>query len=81
MDNFIVNFIVVCIRIFIVIKAERIPYDNVGTVYTFPAEDDNLTSYAGGSAQVMVPNGLLHSNGKLNHTYMHTYMHAYIHIS
>ena len=63
----IVNFI--AIYIYTVIKAERISYDNVGTVYTFPDEDDNLTTYAGGSAQIMVPNGLLQSDGKHNLTY------------
>ena len=30
----------------------------------FPDEDDNLTNYTGGRAQVMVPNGLLRAIGK-----------------
>ena len=51
---------------FIVIKAERIPYDSMSTVYTFPDEDDDLTNYAGGNAQVMVPNRLLQGSGKLD---------------
>ena len=53
---------------FIVIKAERIPYDSMSTMYTFPDEDDDLTNYSGGNAQVIVPNGLLQGNGKLTHT-------------
>ena len=32
--------------------------------YIFPSEDDDLTNYAGGSAQVMVPSGLLQAIGK-----------------
>ena len=51
---------------FIVIKAERIPYDSMSTVYTFPDEDDDLTNYAGGNAQVMVPNRLWQGNGKFD---------------
>ena len=43
----------------IVIKGERISYDDMGTLYIFPNEDDDLANYTGGSAQVMVPNGLL----------------------
>ena len=49
---------------FIVIKAEHVPYDNMGTIYMFPDEDDDLTNYTGRSAQVMVPNGLLQNIGK-----------------
>ena len=50
----------------IVIKAERIPYDSMSTMYTFPDEDDDLTNYAGGNTQVMVPNRLLQGSGKLD---------------
>ena len=49
---------------YVVIKAEHVPYDNMGTTYMFPDEDDDLTNYAGRSAQVMVPNGLLQAIGK-----------------
>ena len=38
----------------------------MSTVYTFPDEDDDLTNYAGGNAQVMVPNRLWQGNGKLD---------------
>ena len=48
---------------FIVIKAERIPYDSMDTMYTFPDDNDDLTNYTGGNAQVMLPNGLLQGNG------------------
>ena len=37
----------------------------------FPDEDDNLTNYVGGSAQVMVPNGLLQAIGKCIQLCMH----------
>ena len=49
---------------FLVIKAERVPYDSVGAMYVFPDEDDDLTNYAGGNAQVMVSNSLLQAIGK-----------------
>ena len=57
-------------HIFIVIKAERIPYDSMDTMYTFPDDNDDLTNYTGGNAQVMLPNGLLQGNGMHNHTQM-----------
>ena len=50
--------------IIIVIKAERISYDDMDTMYIFPNEDDDLANYTGGSTQVMVPNGLLQAIGK-----------------
>ena len=46
---------------YVVIKAEHIQHDNVGTTYMFPDEDDDLTNYTGRIAQVMIPNGLLQS--------------------
>ena len=46
------------------IKAEHVPYDNMGITYMFPDEDDDLTNYTGRIAQVMIPNGLLQSIGK-----------------
>ena len=49
---------------FLVIKAERVPHDNMDTMYMFPDEDDDLTNYTGRNVQVMVPNGLLQSVGK-----------------
>ena len=48
------------------IKAERVPYDNMGITYMFPDEEDDLTNYTGRSAQVMIPNDLLQSIGKYN---------------
>ena len=53
-------------HIFIVIKAERIPYDSMSTMYVFPDKDDDLTNYTGGNTQVMVPNQILQGNGKLD---------------
>ena len=32
-------------------------------MYTFPDDNDDLTNYTGGNAQVMLPNGLLQGNG------------------
>ena len=49
---------------FTVIKAEHVPYDNVGETYQFPDEGDDLSNYTGGSAQVIIPNGLLQAIGK-----------------
>ena len=48
----------------IVIKAEHVSHDNMDGTYMFPSEDDDLTNYVGGSAQVMVPSGLLQAIGK-----------------
>ena len=47
-----------------VIKAERVSNDSVNKDYVFPDEDDNLTSYAGGNAQLNVPSGLLQNISK-----------------
>ena len=68
-------------HILIVIKAERTPiqYGSVDTVYIFPDENDNLTNYTGGNAQVMVPNGLLQGNVKFDDT-QNTFTTIYIHI-
>ena len=46
------------------IKAELIPNGNVEAMYVFPDEDDDLSNYAGGNAQVVVSNGLLQAIGK-----------------
>ena len=43
---------------FAVFKAERLN-ENLDEGYVFPDEDDNLATFTGGSAQVMVPSGLL----------------------
>ena len=51
------NFVVSCLCT--VIKAERISNDSVNKDYVFPDEDDNLSTYNGGNAQLMVPIGLL----------------------
>ena len=61
-----------------VIKAECIPQGSMSTMYTFPDEDDDLTNYTGGNAQVMVPNGLLQGNGKLNIITTYSYLYIYI---
>ena len=53
------------------------PQRSMSTVYTFPDEDDDLTNYTGGHAQVMVPHGLLQGNGKLKH-YHTIYVATYI---
>ena len=45
--------------LYTVVKAERVSNDSVGKDYVFPDEDDNLTAYTGGSAQLTVPSGLL----------------------
>ena len=63
-------------------------------MYIFPNEDDDLTNYTGGSAQVMVPSSLLQAVSKCvylsicayilythNNTYVHTHAHMYIHIA
>ena len=64
----------------IVIKAERtaIQYGSMDTVYIFPDENDNLTSYTGGNAQVMVPNGLLQGNVKFDDTQNTSLPYTYI---
>ena len=50
--------------LYIVIKAERVSNDNMYRGYMFPDEDDNLTGYAGGNAQLMIPSGLLQNISK-----------------
>ena len=47
-----------------VIKAERVSGDSVDKDYVFPDEDDNLTAYNGGNAQLMVSIGLLQNISK-----------------
>ena len=44
---------------FAVLKAERVSNDTFDKGYVFPDEDDDLTAYTGGTAEVMVPSGLL----------------------
>ena len=51
----------------IVIKAERVSNDSVDKGYVFPDEDDNLTNYNGGSAQLMLPSGLLQDISMYTH--------------
>ena len=46
------------VNAFAVFKAERLN-ENLDEGYAFPDEDDNLATFTGGSAQVMVPSGLL----------------------
>ena len=38
------------------------------TMYIFPDDDDDLTNYTGGNAQVMLPNDLLQGNGMYDNT-------------
>ena len=51
-------------HLYIVTKAERVSNDSVYRGYIFPDEDDNLTAYAGGNAQLMIPSGLLQNISK-----------------
>ena len=48
----------------IVIKAEHLSNDSVDKDYVFPDEDDDLTAYSGGKAQLMVLTGLLQNISK-----------------
>ena len=50
--------------LYVVLKAERISNDRVDKEYVFPDENDSLTAYGGGHAQVMVPSGLLQNISK-----------------
>ena len=50
--------------LYAVIKAEHISNESVGKDYVFPDEDDNLSAYNGGNAQLMVPIGLLQNISK-----------------
>ena len=50
--------------LYVVIKAERISNDSVIQEYVFPDDEDSLTAYGGGYAQVMVPSGLLQNISK-----------------
>jgi len=45
----------------VVVKAQRLSNENVqaGEAYVFPDEQDDLTSFSGGDAQIMVPNSIL----------------------
>ena len=52
---------------YLVIKAERVSNDSVQNGYVFPDEDDNVTAYTGGNAQVMVSSGLLQNISKYVH--------------
>ena len=49
---------------YIVIKAERISNVSADKDYVFPDADDNLVTYTGGNAQLMVPSGLLQNISK-----------------
>ena len=52
------------VYIYAVIKAERVSNDSVDKHYVFPDEDDNLTSYTGGSAQLNISSSLLQNISK-----------------
>ena len=61
------NVVILCISItclYTVVKAERVSNDSVNKDYVFPDEDDNLTSYTGGSAQLTISSGLLQNISK-----------------
>ena len=47
-----------------VIKVELVSNDSVDKEYVFPNEVDNLTTYSGGSAELVVPVGLLQNISK-----------------
>ena len=51
---------------FVVIKAERVSNDSVNEGYVFPDQNDNLTAYDGGIAQLMISSRLLQNIGKCN---------------
>ena len=53
--------------LYVVIKAERVSNDSVDKGYIFPDKNDNLSTYAGGNAQLMVPTGLLQDISKCTH--------------
>ena len=53
--------------LYVVIKAERVSNDSVDKGYIFPDKNDNLSTYAGGNAQLMVPAGLLQDISKSTH--------------
>ena len=55
----VVVFVLYHIYVFTVLKAERVSNATLVKGYIFPDEEDNLTAYTGGTAQVMVPSGLL----------------------
>ena len=48
----------------VVIKAEQVSNDSVYEGYAFPDEDDNLTAYTGGNAQLMIPSELIQNISK-----------------
>ena len=52
-------FVLYHVYVFTVLKAERVSNATLVKGYIFPDENDNLTAYTGGTAQVMVPSGLL----------------------
>ena len=49
---------------FVVLKAERISNGSVNKGYIFPDEDDDLTTYTGRSAQLLLSGDLLQDLGK-----------------
>ena len=51
---------------FVVIKAERVSNDSVNEGYVFPDQNDNITAYDGGIAQLMISSRLLQNIGKCN---------------
>jgi len=59
--KFSVEPILINLASFTVVKAQRLSNENVraGEAYVFPDEQDDLTSFTGGDAQIMVPNSIL----------------------
>ena len=68
--------------VFAVLKAERVSNESLSTGYIFPDESDNLSAYTGGSAQVMVPGGLLQNLCKYTVVLLLSsfYCNIYVHI-
>jgi len=54
---------------FVVIKVEHVSNDNSVEGYVFPNENDNLTGYAGGRTNLMVPSGLLQDISKYDNVH------------
>ena len=79
-ENIRLYVVVLSPYMFVVLKAERVSNETVDNGYVFPDEDDNLTAYTGGSAQLTVPGGLLQNIGRKNVLCMCTCMHIIMHL-
>ena len=68
-------FVVLCMYMYVtmcvVIKAEQVSNDSAYEGYAFPDEDDNLTAYTGGNAQLMIPSELIQNISKSTYVAWH----------